>query len=92
MSEQKTAYQIVEERCRRQQIWINDTIALQCKDASPFQWETLAEDVITRYLGDEFEYIWVTAFGQPPQIAISRYRNLVEGNEYYDPAGDGVYP
>lgn len=86
MSEQKTAHQLVEERCRHQQKWINDMIALQCKDASPFQWETLAEDVITRYLGDEFDYMWMTIFGQPPQIAITRYLKLVEGNEHFAPA------
>lgn len=69
-----TPYQIVEERCKKKQTFINDTIKIMCKDAHPYQWRAIAEDLCDKHLpSDEFEYMVAEGIGVVPTIAITRY-------------------
>lgn len=64
----------IEKRAAELQTRINSEIKSACHGRSALQWPAVAEEVIGRLIGDEWEYRRLDTFGAYPAVVFTQYR------------------
>lgn len=66
--------QTIDERARELTDRVNREIRFRCAKQSHLSWNTTMEEVVEHYLSDEWEWLPIERFSEPPQIAITQYK------------------
>jgi hypothetical protein len=66
--------QSIDERAAALAVRINREIRFRCAKQSHLSWNTIMEEVAEHYLADEWEWLPMETFSEPPQIVITQYK------------------